>query len=68
MATLCRPCAAGDHPDCTRWLMRDHPCRCVCDDAPRQLSLPLGNLDELPGRTLPSSRPARVTMTEEVPW
>lgn len=39
MAKICKPCATGDHGDCPRWLVRDHPCTCVCDDAPRQLGL-----------------------------
>lgn len=68
MARVCAPCYKGDHPDCARYLVRDHPCRCVCDDAPRQLHLPLGKL-ETPAPTAAITRPAAGAGHDtEVPW
>lgn len=68
MARICRACFAGGHPDCTRWLWRDDTCECRCEDAPRQLSLPMGD-DAGPGRSVSAQASGQVRPDdEEVPW
>lgn len=65
MARICKPCHMGDHADCPRYMWQQDCCDCLCDEAPRQLSLWGPTMEPRPAPAGAERRPAPARRRKE---